>query len=128
MWCLENDTANEKNTIVFRLNVSVSRERDAPRLTGMGYPLSLYHYIPDIFCSIVDCTGLSSCSVTSKDLEWLPNGSEFIMASSNESAKPQTYTSFSCSQDSLPEFMKNSIGPVYDDITIDRLGAGQVGN
>lgn len=126
MWCLENDTANEKNTIVFRLSVSCGGR--APRLTGMSYPLSLCHYIPVIFCSIVDCIGLSSCSVKSKDLEWLPNGSEFIMASSNESAKPQTYTSFSCSQDSLPEFMKNPIGPVYDDITIDRLGAGQVGN
>lgn len=68
------------------------------------------------------------CTVKSNDLEWLPNGSEFLQgtgSASNTSEKQKTYTSFSCSQDSLPEFSSNPI-TTYRDITLARLGPGQV--
>ncbi|KAF8413518.1 hypothetical protein HHK36_001508 [Tetracentron sinense] len=94
----ENDTPNEKNTIVFKLHVQC--KRGAPRLT-----------------------------VKSDELKWLPNGSELLLATenpaSNSSSRPKTYTSFSCSQDSLPEFSNNLIGPKHPDIIIAKLGPGQ---
>ncbi|KAG9440292.1 hypothetical protein H6P81_020457 [Aristolochia fimbriata] len=90
----ENDTANEKNTTVFKLHVSC--KKGGPRV-----------------------------KVLSKDLQWLPNGSELQMESTNLSAKPQTYTKFSCSQDSMPEFSNNPISPTDDDIIIAKLGPGQ---
>lgn len=67
-------------------------------------------------------------SVKSEALTWLPNGSEFPLVSDKSipNSKPQTYTSFSCSQDKLPEFSKNSIGPKDSDIILARLGPGQV--
>lgn len=69
-------------------------------------------------------------AVKSSELKWLPNGSEFPLSSEKStmdpSSKEKTYTSFSCSQDSLPEFSKNPIAPKYDDITLARLGPGQV--
>ncbi|KAJ4725313.1 DNA-directed RNA polymerases I and III subunit like [Melia azedarach] len=92
----ENDTSNGKNTIVFKLHVRC--ERGEPRMT-----------------------------VKSNELKWLPNGSELLLESkpdSNPESKPRTYTSFSCSQDSLPEFSNNPISPMLD-ITIARLGPGQ---
>ncbi|KAL5735619.1 hypothetical protein ACOSP7_030080 [Xanthoceras sorbifolium] len=93
----ESDSPNEKNTIVFRLHARC--DRGAPRLT-----------------------------VKTQDLKWLPNGSEFVLEGQNpdssSSSKPRTYTSFCCSQESLPEFANNPISPMQD-ITIARLGPGQ---
>lgn len=65
-------------------------------------------------------------AVKSNELKWLPNGSEFVKEqnNSNSTSKPMTYTSFSCSQDSLLQFSNNSILP--DDIIIAKLGPGQV--
>lgn len=70
------------------------------------------------------------------ELKWLPNGSEFALEAGNpassSSSKPKTYTSFSRSQDSLPEFANNPIGTTdsntkdKDKIIIARLGPGQV--
>ncbi|ONH99346.1 hypothetical protein PRUPE_6G025800 [Prunus persica] len=95
----ENNTASEKNTIVFKLHVCC--ERSGQRL-----------------------------SVKSKELIWLPNGSEFPLESQDSktgsSSKPKTYTSFTCSQDSLPEFSSNPIAPALGDILIARLGPGQI--
>lgn len=68
--------------------------------------------------------------MTSDDLDWLPNGSEFVLSTENSTpesnTKTQTYTSFNCSQESLPEFVNNPIGPKDKDILIAKLGAGQV--
>ncbi|KAJ0982020.1 hypothetical protein J5N97_010275 [Dioscorea zingiberensis] len=61
--------------------------------------------------------------VKSDQLKWLPGGSEQPMESANPSAKPRTYTSFSCSQDSLPEFANKPLG-VQDHVFIDKLGPG----
>lgn len=94
----ENDTPNEKNTIVFKLHVSC--EKGGPRLT-----------------------------VKTDELKWLPSGSDFLLETkevpSNPTSKPKTYTSFSCSQDSLPELSANPIGPKHPDIIIAKLGPGQ---
>ncbi|XP_070663570.1 uncharacterized protein [Malus domestica] len=94
-----NNTPDEKNTIVFKLHVQCKR-------------------------------GGQRISVKSKELIWLPNGSEFPLESqdtkSESSSKQKTYTSFTCSQDSLPEFSDNPIAPTSGDITIARLGPGQV--
>ncbi|XP_033511287.1 uncharacterized protein [Nicotiana tomentosiformis] len=94
----ENDVPNEKNTIVFKLHALC--EKGGERLR-----------------------------VLSSELKWLPNGSEFILGTesqaSNSSAKPKTYTSFSCSQDSLPEFSNDPIAPRDADIIIAKLGPGQ---
>lgn len=65
-------------------------------------------------------------AVYSKELKWLPKGSEFIQESDNPNAKSVTYTKFSSSQDSLPEFSSNPIAPTEDNITIAKLGPGQV--
>ncbi|XP_052207643.1 uncharacterized protein LOC127811649 [Diospyros lotus] len=93
----ESDVPNEKNTIVFKVHIRC--ERGGPRL-----------------------------KVKSEDLKWLPNGSEFPLATENptstSSSKPKTYTSFTCRQDSLPEFSKNPIA-TCPDILIDLLGPGQ---
>ncbi|XP_027063281.1 uncharacterized protein [Coffea arabica] len=94
----ENDIPNEKNTIVFKLHARC--EKGGPRST-----------------------------VKSDELKWLPNGSEFLLATensaSNTASKQKTYTSFSSSQDSLPEFSNNPIAPKYPDIIIAKLGPGQ---
>eukprot|EP00262_Sarcandra_glabra_P006740 TRINITY_DN1923_c0_g1_i1.p1 TRINITY_DN1923_c0_g1~~TRINITY_DN1923_c0_g1_i1.p1 ORF type:complete len:369 (+),score=68.97 TRINITY_DN1923_c0_g1_i1:191-1297(+) len=90
----ENDTSNEKNTIVFKLDKQCKR-------------------------------GESRITVYSNELKWLPNGSELQMESTDPSSKPKTYTSFGCSQDSLPEFSNNPIGPTHPDIILARLGPGQ---
>ncbi|KAF7851649.1 hypothetical protein BT93_L3306 [Corymbia citriodora subsp. variegata] len=91
----ENDTPNEKNTIVFKLHVRC--EERGQRLT-----------------------------VKSNELMWLPKGSEFLKTSESltSTSKPETYTSFTCSQDSMPEFAGNPIR-VYPDIIISKLGFGQ---
>ncbi|KAG5383027.1 hypothetical protein IGI04_034497 [Brassica rapa subsp. trilocularis] len=96
----ENDQPNEKNTIVFKLHVKCPKGQ--PRL-----------------------------QVLTNELQWLPNGSEFLKetggstSNSNSNSKPKTYTSFSCSQDSLPEFADNPITPTYLDILIAKLSPGQ---
>ncbi|XP_052490113.1 uncharacterized protein LOC105790784 [Gossypium raimondii] len=94
----ENDQPNEKNTIVFKLHVQC--KRGSPRIT-----------------------------VKSDALKWLPNGSELVKetrnATSDSSSKPKTYTYFSCSQETIPEFVKNPIIPKYPDIIIAKLGPGQ---
>ncbi|CAH2047775.1 unnamed protein product [Thlaspi arvense] len=90
-----NDQPNEKNTIVFKLHVKCPERQ--PRL-----------------------------SVLTDELKWLPNGSEFLKESGGStSSKPKTYTSFSCSQDSLPEFASNPITPSHLDILIAKLSPGQ---
>ncbi|GFP95022.1 DNA-directed RNA polymerases i and iii subunit rpac1 [Phtheirospermum japonicum] len=93
-----NDEPNEKNTIVFKLHARCER-------------------------------GSSRIKVKSDELKWLPNGSEFILSTENptqdSTSKPKTYTSFNCSQDSLPEFVNNSIAPKDDDILLAKLGPGQ---
>ncbi|KAJ4952947.1 hypothetical protein NE237_029779 [Protea cynaroides] len=94
----ENDAPNEKNTIVFKLHVQC--KRGDPRIT-----------------------------VKTDELKWLPNGSQFLIPTenhtSNPSSKPKTYTSFTCSQDSLPEFSNSPIAPKHEDIIIAKLGPGQ---
>lgn len=68
--------------------------------------------------------------VLTNELQWLPNGSEFLKetggSTSTSNSKPKTYTSFSCSQDSLPEFAESPITPTYLDILIAKLSPGQV--
>ncbi|KAF4362320.1 hypothetical protein CsatB_013329 [Cannabis sativa] len=93
----ENNTPNEKNTIVFKLHVRCAK--DTPRT-----------------------------SVKSNELKWLPHGSEFPLISedskSGSSSKPRTYTSFSCSQDSFPEFSNKPI-TTMENIILSKLGPGQ---
>ncbi|KAE9456638.1 hypothetical protein C3L33_11506, partial [Rhododendron williamsianum] len=99
----EIDEPNEKNTIVFKLHVR---------------------------CKI----GGRRLTVKSDELKWLPNGSEFPLSAekststsaSNSNSKPKTYTSFRCSQDSLPEFSNDPIAPNHPDIIVAKLGSGQV--
>ncbi|KAL3648925.1 hypothetical protein CASFOL_005328 [Castilleja foliolosa] len=94
----ENDEPNEKNTIVFKLHSRCEK-------------------------------GSSRIKVTSDELTWLPNGSGFILSTENvtqdSTSKPKTYTSFNCSQDSLPEFANNPIATKDDDILLAKLGPGQ---
>ncbi|TYH80344.1 hypothetical protein ES332_D03G125600v1 [Gossypium tomentosum] len=89
---------NEKNTIVFKLHVQC--KRGSPRI-----------------------------KVKSDALKWLPNGSELVKetrnVASDSSSKPETYTYFGCSQETIPEFVKNPIIPKYPDIIIAKLGPGQ---
>lgn len=72
----------------------------------------------------------SNNAVKSNELKWLPNGSEFILRTEkstlDSTSKTKTYTSFNCSQDSLPEFLNNPIAPKHDDIIVAKLGPGQV--
>lgn len=69
-------------------------------------------------------------AVKSDALKWLPNGSELVKESRNATSdslsKPETYTYFGCSQETVPEFVKNPIIPKYPDIIIAKLGPGQV--
>lgn len=109
----ENDAPNEKNTIVFKLHVRCERKKnDAPKAKDRHRD-----------------GGKNRLTVYSKELKWLPNGSEYPVEKENPTSsstvKPKTYTSFSCRQDSLPEFINNPIGLMYNDITIARLGVGQ---
>lgn len=90
----ESDVPNERNTIVFKMDVSCPK--GGPRYT-----------------------------VKSDQLKWLPNGSELLMASHTPSEKPKTYTSFSCSQSTLPELSKNPPAIKHGDIILSKLGPGQ---
>lgn len=99
----DNNAPNERNTIVFKLHAHCERVKGERRRH----------------------------TVKANDLKWLPNGSEFLLESgdsnSNSTSKPKTHTSFSCSQDSLPEFSNNPIGfkGKLNDIIIAKLGSGQ---
>ncbi|KAF2543872.1 hypothetical protein F2Q68_00031600 [Brassica cretica] len=63
--------------------------------------------------------------VLTKELIWLPKGSELVKESGDPNSKPKTYTSFSRSQEeSFPEFTDNPITPSYPDILIAKLGPG----
>jgi len=65
--------------------------------------------------------------VLTKELIWLPKGSELVKESGDSNSKPKTYTSFSRSQkESFPEFADNPITPSYPDILIAKLGPGHV--
>lgn len=83
-----------------------------------------------IVCDHYNNEAVLNNAVKSNELKWLPHGSEFPLATENttssSTSKPKTYTSFSCSQDSLPEFSDKSIGPKHPDIIIAKLGPGQV--
>ena len=63
-------------------------------------------------------------AVRSDQLQWLPNGSEFEVPSADKGKK--TYTSFSCSQDTILPLKKNPIIPRYPDIILAKLRPGQV--
>ncbi|KAG2394741.1 DNA-directed RNA polymerase IV and V subunit 3B DNA-directed RNA polymerase [Vigna angularis] len=91
------DDNNERNTIVFGLHVRC--QVGQPRIT-----------------------------VKSDKLKWLPNGSELPCedVKPNTSSKPKTFTSFTCSQNSLPGFPSNSIDLTDSDIILAKLGPGQV--
>lgn len=67
-------------------------------------------------------------AVKSDKLKWLPNGSELIAEDTKPSAgsKPKTFTSFSCSQELLPEISRNPPAPKDLDIILAKLGPGQV--
>jgi len=63
-------------------------------------------------------------AVKSGELEWLPEGSQLSMASPAQSGdKQKTFTSFSQSQ---KEILEKPLGVKFKDITIARLGPGQV--
>ncbi|KAF3603898.1 hypothetical protein F2Q69_00036733 [Brassica cretica] len=65
--------------------------------------------------------------VLTKELIWLPKGSELVKESGDPNSKPKTYTSFSRSQEeSFPEFTDNPITPSYPDILITKLGPGHI--
>ncbi|KAM3248333.1 DNA-directed RNA polymerases I and III subunit rpac1-like isoform X3 [Capsicum annuum] len=68
-------------------------------------------------------------SVLSSELKWLPNSSELILATESPASysitKQKTYTSFSSSQDTLPEFSNYPIAPKDVDIIIAKHGPGQ---
>ncbi|XP_057745793.1 uncharacterized protein LOC130963706 [Arachis stenosperma] len=54
---------------------------------------------------------------------WVEEGDEYAKPSA--SSKPKTFTSFTCSQESIPEILSNPIGPKYLDIILAQLGPGQ---
>ncbi|KQK14376.1 DNA-directed RNA polymerases I and III subunit rpac1 [Brachypodium distachyon] len=66
--------------------------------------------------------GSQRLTVKSGQLEWLPEGSQLLMASAAQGEKQKTYTSFGQSQKNISG---RSIGVKYKDITIARLGPGQ---
>lgn len=69
-------------------------------------------------------------AVKSEELKWQPNGSMFALEIENKGSSsttaPKTYTNFKSNQDMQPEFSENPIHSKYPDITIARLGPGQV--
>ncbi|GAB2245965.1 hypothetical protein Droror1_Dr00001458 [Drosera rotundifolia] len=95
----EKDLPNEKNSIVFKLHARCEK-------------------------------GDKRKTVESKEMEWLPNGSVFPLSSerqdsSSSTSEQKTYTSFSCSQATMPEFASNPICLTHGHIPIARLGPGQ---
>ena len=119
------DLLNEKNTIVFKLHVKCQKERDA---SGNIVPDSILHE-----------------KVYSKDLVWLPNGSELEDESQGgdnndddddddmdddddekkqrKKKKIKTFSNFSASQEK--KFGKDGIKTVHDDILLAKLVPGQ---
>ena len=85
-----------------------------------------FNLIPVAIFLVWQCCTIHA--VKSDQLSWLPNGSELISedAKPSASSKPKTFTSFSRSQDSLPEFSSNPLGPKNLDIILAKLGPGQV--
>ncbi|KAK7859863.1 dna-directed rna polymerases i and iii subunit rpac1 [Quercus suber] len=116
----ENNAPNERNTIVFKLHVQCAKDVEEEKGQSKKKEKEKEKKVPP------------RITVKAKDLKWLPKGSEFYLESedsnSNSTSKLKTYTSFTCSQDSLPEFSNNKIGfkEPLDDINIARLGPGQV--
>ncbi|GKA52630.1 DNA-directed RNA polymerases I and III subunit RPAC1 isoform X1 [Tanacetum coccineum] len=93
----ENDVPNEKNCIVFDLHFKNEK--------GSGERRTVY----------------------SHDLKWLPSGSQYLLpteSTTDPSSKPKTYTSFTSSQESLPEFSENPI-TIMPEIILSKLGPGQ---
>ncbi|KAH7430131.1 hypothetical protein KP509_09G085100 [Ceratopteris richardii] len=88
----ESDLANEKNTIVLKLDVVCSRQDGR----------------------------IKNATVKSEQLQWLPNGSEYQIEKTSK-----TYTSFSCSQETLPALKDNPIASRYPDIILAKLRPGQ---
>ncbi|KAK3021552.1 hypothetical protein RJ639_046500, partial [Escallonia herrerae] len=123
----ENDVPNEKNTIVFKLHVRC--ERGDARLTEKRRLTVVVLIFNWLVTEWYFKMAMACYAVTSDELKWLPNGSEFPLApensASNSTSRPKTYTSFSCSQDSLPQFSKNPITLKHPDIIIAKLGLGQ---
>lgn len=78
--------------------------------------------------NFLDHSDFNFHAVKSNELKWLPNGSEFPSEDikPNATSTPRTFTSFNCSQDSLPEFSSNPIAPKNLDIILAKLGPGQV--
>ncbi|XP_062078916.1 uncharacterized protein LOC133783328 [Humulus lupulus] len=93
----DNNTPNEKNTIVFKLHVRCAK--DMPRTSVKSNELK---WLPHG----------SEFPLISED------------SKSGSSSKPRTYTSFACSQDSFPEFSNNPI-TTMENIIISKLGPGQ---
>jgi DNA-directed RNA polymerases I and III subunit RPAC1 len=69
----------------------------------------------------IDC--LFVCAVKSDELKWLPEGSQLSAASPAQAGDKQKTTSFSQSQKEISE---KPLGVKLVDITIARLGPGQV--
>ena len=120
------DLLNEKNTIVFKMHVKCQKERDS---NGNIVPDSILHE-----------------KVYSKDLVWLPNGSELEDESQradedeeeenddmdddddddekkHKKKKIKTFSNFSASQEK--KFGKEGIKTVHDDILLAKLVPGQ---
>uniref|UniRef100_A0A452YZR0 DNA-directed RNA polymerase RpoA/D/Rpb3-type domain-containing protein n=1 Tax=Aegilops tauschii subsp. strangulata TaxID=200361 RepID=A0A452YZR0_AEGTS len=117
---ISDDVPNERNTIVYKLHVSC--EKGSQRLTGIySLPAS---WILVQFPIILPFSYWELCPFKSGQLEWLPEGSQLTMASPAQSGDNQrTYTSFGQSQQNTSE---RPLGVKYNDITIARLGPGQV--
>lgn len=64
----------------------------------------------------------------SDKLKWLPEGGYLRTEGTkpNADSESKKFTSFSCSQDSLPEFSSNPLRPKDLDIILAKLGPGQV--
>jgi len=123
---IEHDQANEKNTIVFKLHVKCLK--GDPRRKGNICSLVCSRRVFVLLLARDLMRGIIFLflEVLTSELKWLPNGSELIKESGGSTTTPKTYTSFSCSQDSLPEFANNPITPCDLDILIAKLAPGQV--
>ncbi|XP_047949841.1 DNA-directed RNA polymerases I and III subunit rpac1-like [Salvia hispanica] len=112
----EKDEPNEKNTIVFKLHARNEKGGGTTQCPITGKKEG--PYIDELYKK-----------VRSKKLKWLPNGSEIKLSTekSNQdsTSKPKTYTSFSCSQDSMPEFANNPIAAKHGNILLAKLGPKQ---
>jgi hypothetical protein len=92
--------------------------------------IELYDPLPPYISFLVSIHQISSLTVwlsvtvKSSELEWLPEGSQLSMSAPAQSGdKQKTFTSFSQSQ---KEILEKPLGVKFKDITIARLGPGQV--